>query len=346
MAEDLDGVCLEKVEAMDSSSFRQRLNIARSNREYTDVSLRVAGSIRVFEAHQVVLAAASGILNTEDKMEIRGVSEDDLEDILTYIYVGSAQVPRQRLHSFMKAAQRLGVHDLKDLEWEPEENALVVVKVEPPEEEMSDYSMMGWQRVKDEFLENNVFAAEQKETAKFVEAPFNDKVQLKEKSFSCTWCGKAFQFSSLLKMHERSHTGEKPFSCYTCGKTYRHKSHLKAHQKIHTGEKPFACNFCEKKYIHKGHWKSHERTHTGRKPFSCSFCGKTFRLKTMVQDHERIHTGEKPFSCNVCGTSFRIRRNCKRHEKTHTGEKPFSCLICKKAFKVKASFKKHQESHV
>ena len=83
----------EKIDAVDQSIFRQRLNIARSNGEFADVCLQVVGSDKVFKAHQVVLAAASDILNIDDKLAIQGVSEDDLEDILTFIYTGCVQVP-------------------------------------------------------------------------------------------------------------------------------------------------------------------------------------------------------------------------------------------------------------
>jgi len=94
----------KKIEAVDHSMFRQRLNIARSNGEFADVCLGVDGSGVMFKAHQVVLAAASDILNIQDKFSIKGVSEEDLESILTFIYLGTVQVPTDRLNSFLKAA--------------------------------------------------------------------------------------------------------------------------------------------------------------------------------------------------------------------------------------------------
>ena len=110
----MDDTIFDKFESLDQSQFRQRLNIARSNDEFVDVCLRVEGSAKLFKAHQVVLAAASDILKIENKSEIKGVGDADLEDILTYIYVGQVQVPRNRMRSFLEAAKSLGVLYLQD----------------------------------------------------------------------------------------------------------------------------------------------------------------------------------------------------------------------------------------
>ena len=121
----------EAFEALDQSNFRQRLNIARSNGEFVDVCLRVEGSAKFFKAHQVVLAAASHILEVEDKSEIKGVTEDDLEDILTYIYVGLVQVAKNRQESFLEAARNLGVINLQDVGYNSEGDRSTTVKEEP-----------------------------------------------------------------------------------------------------------------------------------------------------------------------------------------------------------------------
>ena len=96
----------EDFQTEDHALFRQRLNIARSNGEFTDICLRLESSKKTFNAHQVILSSASDILKNDSDV-IKGISEEDLENILTYIYVGSVQVAHDKMATFLNAARAL-----------------------------------------------------------------------------------------------------------------------------------------------------------------------------------------------------------------------------------------------
>ncbi|XP_077341399.1 uncharacterized protein LOC143986867 [Lithobates pipiens] len=166
-----------------------------------------------------------------------------------------------------------------------------------------------------------------------------------EKRFSCTECGKFFQFKSHFIVHKRSHTGEKPYSCLDCGKCFSVKSHLITHQRSHTGEKPYSCFECGKCFKQKSELVSHQRSHTGEKPFSCTECGKCFKQKSVLVTHQRSHTKEKPYSCTECGRCFSDKSNLCSHQRLHMSEKPHSCPECGKCFVQKSKLIKHQRCH-
>ncbi|XP_035848900.1 gastrula zinc finger protein XlCGF57.1-like [Sander lucioperca] len=55
-----------------------------------------------------------------------------------------------------------------------------------------------------------------------------------KKPFSCSECGRRFDFMSHLKRHMMTHTEEKPFACSVCSRRFAHWLNLIKHMVIHT----------------------------------------------------------------------------------------------------------------
>ena len=82
-----------------------------------------------------------------------------------------------------------------------------------------------------------------------------------EKSYQCSYCGKAFSQNYDIKIHLRTHT-EKPYKCSQCGKAFSQNSTLINHMRIHTGEKPYQCSQCDKAFTQNNQLINHLSTHT------------------------------------------------------------------------------------
>jgi uncharacterized Zn-finger protein len=133
-------------------------------------------------------------------------------------------------------------------------------------------------------------------------------------------CDKAFISNTKLKSHVNSvHLKQRSFRCEICGKAFLEKNNLKNHLRVHIGDRKFKCDICNKTFLFNGSLTCHKMTHYGEKKHQCKQCGKMFLFGTCLRKHALTHTNVKPHACSFCEKTFRTKTQRKMHENSHTG---------------------------
>ncbi|XP_065079015.1 zinc finger protein 813-like [Ochlerotatus camptorhynchus] len=185
-------------------------------------------------------------------------------------------------------------------------------------------------------------------------------VEILEKNFICTYCGKSFSRGTHLRLHENIHTKAILYKCKQCPFSATSRSGLYRHERIHTAEKPFKCNECDASFNQSNALHSHKiAKHSDERPFSCEICGdeKRFKTKYTLQTHMRAHQKaginqigrpqltdmgteitvcERELKCNFCPAVYSWEKFLCRHlvEKHPEENVPMlSCELCQEANK-------------
>uniref|UniRef100_A0A3B5M7S3 C2H2-type domain-containing protein n=1 Tax=Xiphophorus couchianus TaxID=32473 RepID=A0A3B5M7S3_9TELE len=166
---------------------------------------------------------------------------------------------------------------------------------------------------------------------------------------SCADCGKVFRFHSLLKAHQRVHTGEQPFSCSQCGRQFSFKQSLERHKQTHSSGNKLSCLICGELFKSATEQARHNNGHLEDGDYQCSECGQTFTWKAAFVKHLKTHgvdagEVEDSFKCSHCNLGFNCERHLNKHILTHKEEKPHSCN-CGKSFPYRAALTAHQRTH-
>uniref|UniRef100_A0A182WGC9 C2H2-type domain-containing protein n=1 Tax=Anopheles minimus TaxID=112268 RepID=A0A182WGC9_9DIPT len=161
---------------------------------------------------------------------------------------------------------------------------------------------------------------------------------------SCAICGKRCKSQTTLIKHAWDHSRERTHSCSQCGKTFHHMTRLKRHMESHRN-KTVRCEVCNQAFPDGRTLMNHRHSHTKSNEYPCHECGKTFGSRSSQQIHMRIHTGERPYACRFCWKAFADGGTLRKHERIHTGEKPYACPVCPKAFNQRVVLREHIRAH-
>jgi uncharacterized Zn-finger protein len=141
----------------------------------------------------------------------------------------------------------------------------------------------------------------------------------------CTICEKTFTKSSLLKVHQRIHTGQRPYTCESpgCQWSFRTSSKLRRHERSHKNERRHPCSLCTKAYLRPEHLKDHfDVVHLDQR-LICPYekCESRFTQRPSLLAHVKKHQDDpqaleqQRYRCVLekCNKKFQSRRCLTQH---------------------------------
>ena len=302
---------------------------ALRNEDYLhDVTL-VTDDHQYFKAHKLVLSVSSDYFkkifqHTSNHQHlvicVEGVSSYVLLQLLDFIYIGEARIPKANVQRFMAVAKRFKLNGVSLDNLKPKN----VPKKEPvffnKESKMiqDDFHFEDVKKEEDDEEPKNLIQ-DSKQPSEGTENLNENSLGDAEKTHSDSKMKKLKTNNKSIKPRTqdgkfKSFKSEKEV-CMNCNLTFDTKTEKFQHKRMHM--KDYLCAFCDFKTKSANVIKEHERTHTGERPMVCTWCGKGFSQKKTLQNHERLHTGEKPYQCKHCDSKFAQLTSLKSHTKAH-----------------------------
>ena len=201
----------------------------RNEKDFFDVTLVGEDGTHVL-AHKLLLASSSEYLKNifiYSKMYfqqshalicLEGLQQDDLNNILDYIYHGEVQMHQQDLDRFLEIAQRLKLEGLIGGEQEEDEGTEYL---EPQKEAVENISKSEKKIVKD-------FITIEKPVISIQASDIHSLEELDQK---------------VEESYSKDATGN--YACHHCTKSFGKRGNIKEHVEIHFDGLTFPCGFCD-----------------------------------------------------------------------------------------------------
>ena len=261
----------------------------RTHEQLVDVSLKARGSEKVFHAHRVILAAASDYFTSSLPLiiTVNGVKEEDLQDILSYIYLGEVIVPNDRIHSFMEAAKILKIHFLQDMQ---------MIESFEPDDQISPIDI-------------------KQEMISITDDAFNSEGGREESEIDMDWSSNNNVLSSTPQRMGLS----SPSNPEEIERIMNNQPQVVLQRLPINIPQLRQRNSCE----NRGRMskKGNSRV-TQVLPYLCVVCQNRFQCKSRLSEHlKAVHSNERPYSCQQCNQTFKWRTEFNSHIKKRSCQK-------------------------
>jgi len=368
----------------DDKTFRQKLYNLRTSDQLVDVCLKVPESEKGFNAHRVILAASSDYFTTSMPLiiTVKNVTEEDLDDILSYIYLGEVMVSRDRLRSFLEAAKILKIHNLQDISIDESDDMAEVshieIKQELPEFILTprDDPLIPLTNIETETNQQvNLCLDEIHAAPLYPEECVSDlnasaiEIDIEglelQPELDLDWSSNN---NNLNSSPDRNVTASMDFDHIINNqpKVVLQRSpnwiSAMAHETNfqNSRSRQHACKVCNKKFESLVKRRKHELSHNGDKrerPYACKYCNQKFLTSSSMNEHEIRHEGKKP---NPSKTYHKKRgKSVKNRLKTSKADiqkqrlalkgdnrvRPHECKVCGVRFLTPSHLKDHETIH-
>ena len=228
------------------SNVSKSFSLLRNEDYLHDVTL-VSDDHKKVSAHKLVLSASSEYFRDIFKNNqhshplicLGRVSNEDLQNIMDYIYNGEVQIFQENLERFLGVAKRLKLEGLiggKQEEYEVEMDNKDFVDTFIPSLAKTPSKPIPSNRpilksVKKEMSSRLNNAVSVALAAKVVDEQVNQYLEeCSDGTCRCSVCGKTFSRKQDTQRHIETHIDGLSYECPVCGKTFRSKNSLKTHK--------------------------------------------------------------------------------------------------------------------
>ena len=332
----------------------------------------------LLRAHKVLLASCSPLFrrllqknpNEHPMLYLMGVQSAQLEQVLSFIYLGKCDLAQDQLPALMATGKLLQVDGLSE-DFEEIENPLALVglnmKRSDSVEQGSKDVQLRDHKFNEEFLEvieNNsivcnfhsgedgISEIQVPQLRNQKEPRYDDNYAIKKtyqeealarniknssEDLACDQCDyDAGSFANLRQHKQNVHEGLK-YDCTSCDFKTGDKGNLKKHvQKDHLGV-TYTCSICKQVFNYKQNLNNHVNIKHNGLVFNCTLCPYHATTKAILNNHILVQHEGKTFDCKTCQSKFNSKKNLdchikRRHVRSVRREEKFSCDVCGKMY--------------
>jgi len=314
-----------------SAAFHKTLSDLHTQEKYADVT--IACENRYFKVHKMVLSSCSHYFDEifeqttckHPVIVLKDIRAEDVETLISYMYIGEANVAEERLQELMKAADCLQIRglsvpddDLHNYSYNKRPLVLSGKEASNKRKKKSDDINVRYKTENNyEEVEENTRNIENnhQEQDEYGDSMVYDGMNIVKEDNNVEEPGTSETLQPAVSEEERH---QKPLGAITDGPS------LHALQLSYLDDKN---SFQD----HKNSFPDHKNSYLDHHDYNSADVASQI-VGGIVPVNElnisNLLTLGKTFKCPVCGKEMRSKVEFVRHYMTHTGERPFCCTFC------------------